>query len=66
MKVLTTSTLLVCLAMILWDCDNGWEQEWQIESLGGGYSKLVNRFSGYVLDDSGASTTQGSHIIQWP
>lgn len=51
--------------MILWDFDNGWEQEWQLISVGSGYYEILNRLSGKVLDDTGYSTNGGTIMQQW-
>ena len=38
---------------------------WKIESVGEGYYKLVNKYSGKVLDVSGVSKANGANVHQW-
>ena len=52
---------------ILQNPDNAYSdtfQQWQIVSLGNGYSKLLNVGSGKVLDNGGV-TVSGNNLIQW-
>jgi hypothetical protein len=38
--------------------------EWAIESLGGGFFRIINRNSGKVLEVAGSSTTNGADVAQ--
>lgn len=41
-------------------------QKWYLEYLGNGYYHIRNVGSGYLLDVSGASSSDGANVIQWP
>ena len=51
--------------VIQWQKNNGWNQQWKIESVGDGYYKLINRNSGLALDVSGRTTADNGDVIQW-
>ena len=48
-----------------WDYLGGTNQKWTLESVGGGYYKIVAQHSGKVLDVRGVSTANGADIQQW-
>ncbi|MEC0227604.1 RICIN domain-containing protein [Paenibacillus alba] len=42
------------------------DQKWYFENLGTGYYHIRNAESGDLLEVSGASTSNGANVIQWP
>jgi subtilisin family serine protease len=48
-----------------WDYLDGNNQKWTLESVGGGYYKIVSQLSGKVLDVVGRSTANGARLQQW-
>jgi O-glycosyl hydrolase len=52
-------------SVIQWTWNGGRNQEWQLQDMGGGYSRIINRQSGKCLDVSGVSTSDGAAIVQW-
>ena len=48
-----------------WDYLGGDNQKWRLESVGGGYYKIVAQHSGKVLDVVGKSTANGARIQQY-
>lgn len=52
--------------IIQYACNGGGNQQWLLQSSGGGYHQLMSWSSGKCLDVDGASTADGAQIIQWP
>ncbi len=50
----------------LWNSSKALYQEWQFMPVGSGLYKIVNRLTGYVLDDAGASKTANNFILDEP
>jgi hypothetical protein len=46
--------------------NGGLNQQWLIVPVGAGFHKIVSQVSGKVLDVTGASTAEGTTIIQYP
>ena len=44
----------------------GTNQQWQLQSVGGGYYTIAARHSGKMIDVDHALTTEGASILQWP
>lgn len=42
------------------------DQAWAVVGTGSGYYTLTNEKSGLVADVTGASTSAGAAVIQWP
>jgi uncharacterized repeat protein (TIGR03803 family) len=51
---------------IQWICHGGPNQQWRLESVGGGAFRIVARHSGQALDVFGALLDDVTPIIQWP
>ena len=49
----------------LWSYGGGHNQQWQPQSLGNGFYRMVNRNSGLCLDVPSASTANGVQLQQW-
>jgi hypothetical protein len=52
-------------AVILHTFGSAPNDQWQLVFPGGGYYKLVNRYSGLVLDVTGGNTSNGTPFEQW-
>jgi hypothetical protein len=52
--------------IIQYTCNGGGNQQWQIQSTGGGYHQIMSWSSGKCLDVDGSSTADGAQLIQWP
>jgi len=48
-----------------WDCHNGNNQKWRLDSKGGGFYTLKALHSGKCLDVAGASGKSGANVQQW-
>ncbi|WP_198587213.1 RICIN domain-containing protein, partial [Glycomyces xiaoerkulensis] len=46
-------------------CNGNEVQQWEIVDAGGGYSNIVNRYSGLCLDDFEWGTEDGAEVRQW-
>ncbi|GAA3334760.1 RICIN domain-containing protein [Curtobacterium citreum] len=51
--------------VVQYTANGGANQQWQLQSVGGGLYNIINRNSGKYLDDYNASFGHGSNIIQW-
>ncbi len=47
------------------DGSNAQPQQWMLEQINPGQFKIVNRYSGKVLDAQGGGTKNGTNVIQW-
>jgi uncharacterized repeat protein (TIGR03803 family) len=52
--------------VIQWTCHGGLNQQWRLESAGGGSFRIIARHSGQALDVYGALLDDVAPIIQWP
>jgi uncharacterized repeat protein (TIGR03803 family) len=53
-------------SVIQWVCQGGENQQWRLESAGGGAFRIIARHSGQVLDVYGALVDDGTPIVQYP
>ncbi len=47
----------------IWSAGNSKPQQWDIQQIRAGQFKIINRYSGKVLDATG--TNNGSNVVQW-
>lgn len=50
---------------IQWTCHGGANQQWRLESAGGGGYRIISRQSGHALDVAGAAVNDTAPIVQW-
>jgi glucuronoarabinoxylan endo-1,4-beta-xylanase len=59
-------------ALTIWDCGSGTNQQWSVSvapsnaSLPGGAATIQNASNAFLLDDDGASTSNGATVFSWP
>ena len=51
--------------LLFWDWNGSDQQKWYVVDCGGGYVKLINKFSGLAIDISDNGTENGTKIQQW-
>ncbi|MGO4268760.1 RICIN domain-containing protein [Paenibacillus sp. TAF58] len=52
--------------VIQWDFGTTFNDQWEIQGVGGGYFKIINRLSGKSLNVATNSLIAGGKMIQWP
>jgi hypothetical protein len=52
------------IALTQYACNNGFNQQWQLQDAGNGYYRLIARHSGKCLDVTGSSTSDSAVVAQ--